>query len=156
MFCTDLSKRTIRKKLIDRLFCFKLNFLFYIGVWPINDVMVDIGGQQRVSHTYTCIHSPPNSLPSRLPHIIEQSSLSYVLGLRWLSILNIAECSCYRELLLDDYFSHCVYTGSQGQKHWSAFVTVFNSPLNAQFFLCSHQEKEKNHCEMPLHTCQDG
>ena len=60
-----------------------------------------------------------------------------------MSILNIAECSCYRELLLDDDFSHCVYTGSQGQIHWSAFVTVFNSSLNAQFFVCSLQEKGK-------------
>ena len=35
-----------------------------------------------------------------------------------------------------------VYTGSQGQKHWSAFVTVFDSSLNAQFS-CTLQEKKK-------------
>ena len=42
-----------------------------------------------LSRMYTCIHSHPNSLPSRLPHIIEQSSLCYTGGSCWLSIFNI-------------------------------------------------------------------
>ena len=33
-------------------------------------------------------------LPSRLPHKIEQSSLCYSVGPCWLSILNIAVCTC--------------------------------------------------------------
>ena len=37
---------------------------------------------------YTCSHSPPNSLPSRLPHNIEQSSMCCTVG-PWLSILNL-------------------------------------------------------------------
>ena len=55
---------------------FFFNFFFYTGVWPINNVVIVSDGQQRDSATHTtCIHSPPNSLPSRLPHNIEQSSL---------------------------------------------------------------------------------
>ena len=52
------------------------------------------GEQQGPSHTYTCIHSPPNSSSSRLPHNIEQNSLCYTVGPCWLSILNIAVCIC--------------------------------------------------------------
>ena len=33
-----------------------------------------------LSHAYTCIHSPPNSITSRLSHDIEQSSLCYTIG----------------------------------------------------------------------------
>ena len=32
---------------------------------------------------------PPNSLPSRLAHNIEQSSMCYTIGFCWLSILNL-------------------------------------------------------------------
>ena len=52
---------------------FLLNFLFCIGVWPINNVMIASGGQQRdlAIHIYICIciillQTP---LPSRLPHV---------------------------------------------------------------------------------------
>jgi len=45
-----------------------------------------------------CIQSPPNSLPSRLPHNIEQSSLCYTVGPCWLSILNTAVWTCYAML----------------------------------------------------------
>ena len=41
---------------------------------------------EGLSHTYTCIHSPPNSLPYRLAYNIEQSSMCYTIGLCWLSI----------------------------------------------------------------------
>ena len=48
-----------------------------------------------LSHTYTCIHSPPTPFPSRLLHNIEQSSLCYTVDPCWLSILNIpADCRC--------------------------------------------------------------
>ena len=37
---------------------------------------------KQLSQTYTCIHSPPNPLPSKLlqPHNMEQSSLCYTVG----------------------------------------------------------------------------
>ena len=39
-----------------------LNFLLYIGIELINNVVIVSGGlQKELSHTYTCIHSPPNS-----------------------------------------------------------------------------------------------
>ena len=38
---------------------------------------------------YTCIHSLPNCLPSRLPHNVEQSSMCCTVGPVWLSILNL-------------------------------------------------------------------
>lgn len=73
VFCTDLSKTTIRKKLIDRVFV--LNILFYIGVWPINDAVVDAGGQQRESAT----HIPVFILPQTPSHPGFHISLSRVL-----------------------------------------------------------------------------
>ena len=48
----------------------------------------------ELRHTYTCILSPPNPLPSRLPHNVEQSSLGCTLSSCWLSILNTAVCTC--------------------------------------------------------------
>ena len=52
--------------------------------------------QQRDSaiYTYTCIHSSPNSPPIQSVTYIEQSSTCYMLGPCWLSILNIAVCTC--------------------------------------------------------------
>ena len=49
---------------------------------------------KRLSHTYTCIHSPPNSPPPRLPHDIELSSLCWTAGPCWFSMLNTAVCPC--------------------------------------------------------------
>ena len=40
-----------------------LNFLFCIGVQPINNAVIISGEQKGLSHTYTCIHSPPNFAP---------------------------------------------------------------------------------------------
>ena len=73
----------------------KRTFLFCIGVQPINK---QCGGsfrwtEKELSHTYTYIHSLPNTLPFRLPHNIEQSSMCYTVGLYLLSILNIAVCT---------------------------------------------------------------
>ena len=65
-------------------------------VWPVNKQCY---GSSRwtgkgPSHTYTCTHSPPTPLPSRLPHNIEQSSMCYtVVDPCWLSILNLAMCT---------------------------------------------------------------
>ena len=49
---------------------------------------------QGLSLTYTCIRSPPTLLPSRLPDNIEQNSLCSTTGPCWLSLLNIAVCTC--------------------------------------------------------------
>ena len=52
--------------------------------------MIVSGEQWRDSALHTRIHSPPNSLPSRLAHNIEQSFMCYTISFCWLSILNIA------------------------------------------------------------------
>ena len=72
-----------------------LNFLFYIGAYPINNVLVVSGGQQRDSAIKIHVSILPQTpLPSKLPHNIEQSSLCYTGGSCWLSILNIEVCTC--------------------------------------------------------------
>ena len=70
------------------------NFLFCIGVKPINNVVIVSGEQQRDSaiHIHVSILSQ-TPLPSRLPHNIEQSSLCSTVGPCWLSILNIVACT---------------------------------------------------------------
>ena len=73
-------------------YCF--NILIYIGLLPINNIVIVSGGQQRDStNTYMWIHSRSNT-----PHIhgaqsIGQSSLCYTVGPCWLSILNTAVCT---------------------------------------------------------------
>ena len=77
------------------VFLFLKDFLFYIGVYPINNVVTVSGAQQ--SDSAIRIHVsilPQTPLPSRLPHNIEKSSLCYAVGPCWLSILNIAVCTC--------------------------------------------------------------
>ena len=67
------------------------NFLFCIGIWEISNVMI-VSGEQ-IGNSAIHIHVsilPQTSLPSRLPHNIEQSSLCCIVGPCWLSILNIA------------------------------------------------------------------
>ena len=44
-----------------------------------------------LSHTYICIRSPPN-FPIQAVNDTEQSSLCYIVGPCWVSILNIAMC----------------------------------------------------------------
>ena len=46
-------------------------------------------------HIHVCIF-PQVPLPSRLSHNIEQSSLCYAVGLRWLSVSDAAVCCCCR------------------------------------------------------------
>ena len=73
---------------------FKKNFLFCIGVQPVNNIMIVSGGQQRDSaiHTHVSI-STQTPLPSRLPDNIEQSSLCYTVGPFWLFVLNTVMCT---------------------------------------------------------------
>ena len=71
---------------------FGLNFLLSSGVQPINNAVIASGEQLRrdsVIHKQVSIllQMP---LPTRLPHNIEQSSMCYIVGPCWLSILNIA------------------------------------------------------------------
>ena len=57
--------------------------------------MIVSGEQRRDSaiHIHVSI-LPQTPLPSRLPHNIQQSSLCCTVGPCWLSILNIAVCTC--------------------------------------------------------------
>ena len=52
------------------------------------------GTAKGLSHINTCICSPPNFLPSRLPHNTEQNSMWYMVGRYWLSILTIIVHTC--------------------------------------------------------------
>ena len=61
----------------------------------INNVVIVSGGQQRGSVIHIQVSTLPQTpLPSRMPHNIEQSSVCYTVGPCWLSILNIAMCTC--------------------------------------------------------------
>ena len=77
------------------VFFFFWSFLFYSGVQPINSIVIVLGGQWRDSaiHIHVSI-LPQTPLPSRLPYNTEQSSLCYIVGPCWVSILNIAVCTC--------------------------------------------------------------
>ena len=68
-----------------------LNFLFYIGVLLINNVVLVSGVQQSdsVIHIHVAILFQI-LIPCRLLHNSEQSSLCYTVGPCWLSILSIA------------------------------------------------------------------
>ena len=88
-------------KQVTLLYFFFFNFLFYIGVQPINNVVIVSGEHQRDSAI--CIHVsilPSTPLLSRLPHNIEQSSLCYTVDPCWLSILNIAVWTCPNSLTI--------------------------------------------------------
>ena len=70
-------------------------FYFVLGVYPINNVVIVSGKQRRDSaihvHVSVLLQTP---LPSKLPHSIEQSSMCCTIGPCWLTILNIAVCTC--------------------------------------------------------------
>ena len=73
-------------------YCF--NFLIYIGLSPINNIVIVSGGQQRDStNTYMWIHSRSNTPHIHTAQSIGQSSLCYTVGPCWLSILNTAVCT---------------------------------------------------------------
>ena len=63
---------------------------FYPRVWDYHKLTWTVKG---LSHTYTCIHSPPSPLPSSIVHNTELSSMCYIIGFHWLSTLNIAVCT---------------------------------------------------------------
>ena len=71
------------------------NIVFYIGVELISNVVLVSGVQQRdsVIHIHGCILFQILFL-IRLLQNIEPSSLCYTVGPCWLSILNIAMCTC--------------------------------------------------------------
>ena len=87
-------KHSQNSKIYPLLVISFLNFLFYIGVYLINNVVIVLGEQQRDSaiHTHGSI-LPQTPLPSRLPHNMEQSSRCYTVSPCWLSILSIAVCT---------------------------------------------------------------
>jgi len=60
---------------------------FSFSISPSND-------HPGYSAIHMHIHSPPIPLPSRLPHSTEPSSMYYLAGPCWFSILNIAVCTC--------------------------------------------------------------
>ena len=67
----------------------------------INNVVIVSGGQQRGSVIHIQVSTLPQTpLPSRMPHNIEQSSVCYTVGPCWLSIVNIAACTCPSQTLL--------------------------------------------------------
>ena len=70
-------------------------FLFYIGVELINNVVLVSGVQHSdsVHHIHVSILFQM-LFPFRLLQNIEQCSLCYAVGHCWLSILNIAVCTC--------------------------------------------------------------
>ena len=59
----------------------------------MNDTVIVSGEQGRDSAIHMHVSFLP-SFPSRLPHNTEQSSLCYIVGLCWLSILNTEVCTC--------------------------------------------------------------
>ena len=79
------------------LFACFLNFLFYIGVDPIHDIVIVSGGQQRDSVILVSIllQTP---LPPKLPCNTDQSCLCYVVGsllvihFKYSSVLWLQEC----------------------------------------------------------------
>ena len=74
-----VQSRTRLKRLSSSRGSFK--FLFCIGVWPINNVVIVSGEQRRDSAMHIRVSIlPQTSLPSRLPYNIEQSSLCYTVG----------------------------------------------------------------------------
>ena len=57
------------------------------------DVYGVIHSRTRLKWLSSSSIPPQTLLPSKLPHSIEQSSLCYIVE-TWLSILNVAECTC--------------------------------------------------------------
>ena len=72
------------EKTIWTFLCFLSNFLFCTGVQPINNAVIVSGEQWRDSATYTRVSILPHtSLPARLPHHLEQSSMCCKAGPWW-------------------------------------------------------------------------
>ena len=86
--------------------CLFLTFYFILEYirWTINNVVRGSGAQQRnpAIHIHVSV-LPQTSLPSRLPYNIEQSSLWYTVGPRWLPFLNTGNILKSRESFLNIY-----------------------------------------------------
>ena len=77
---------------VTRLHWFYLCKTFVLGYgWLTNSTVIVSGKQPRDSaiHIHVSIPHPQTAPQSRLPHIIEQSSMYYTVGPYWLSILNV-------------------------------------------------------------------
>ena len=74
---------------------FLKTFYFVLGnSWLTKNVII-LGEQERDLAIYIHVSILPQTpLTSRLPHNIEQSSMGYTVVPCWLSILNIAVCTC--------------------------------------------------------------
>ena len=92
-------------------------------LYSINNIVVVSGGQPKDSAAH--IHAsilPQHSLPSRLSHNIEQSSLCYTVGPCWLFILNITVCTFKPILLTISSLHHSPLTTISS---FSKFVSFF-------------------------------
>ena len=81
-----IRKATLKKK----------NFYFVLGFSQLTNVVWEFQvNSEGFSHTYVCMYPfPLKPLSHPDCHITEQSSLCCTLGTYWLSILNIAVCTC--------------------------------------------------------------
>ena len=73
--------------------------LLFLRSLLINNVVMVSGNWKGFSYTYTYIHSFSSSFPLRLLQNIKQSSLCYTVGPCWLSVVNIAVCTCQPQTL---------------------------------------------------------
>ena len=89
------------------------NFLVYIGIQLINNIVLVSGVQQSDSVIRIHVSILFQVLFSfRLLQNTEQSSLCYTVDLCWLSILNIAVCTCQSHpLKLSSETDPCVNQG---------------------------------------------
>ena len=76
------------------VFFFFFNFLFYIRVELINNVVIVPGGHQSDSVICIPVSILQISFPIRLLNNIEQCSLCYRVGPCGLFILNTTVCTC--------------------------------------------------------------
>ena len=79
-----------------QIVAFYFFFYFILGYSHLTNGVVIVSGEQgRDSAIHIHVSFLPQTpLPSRLPHNIEQSSLCYIVGLCWLSILNTEVYTC--------------------------------------------------------------
>ena len=92
--------------------------------WLTKNAVIISGEKWRVSAIHIHVSNlPQTTLPSRLPHNTKQSSMYYIGGPCWLSILTIAMCSCPSQTLP---FSHSFPWQPQGHywtiPNWSVCV----------------------------------
>ena len=82
---------------------------------------------QRLSHTYNAPILPQTSLPSRLPHDTEQSSMRYTVDSCWLSVLN--------RVMYHIFFIHSSVNGDLGCLHVLAVVNSVAVNIGVRMFL---------------------